>query len=51
VGGDSGHGFKHAPALAEHLAAVLAGSAAPEPRFALGTRVPDRSLRTAGTRP
>jgi sarcosine oxidase len=48
LGGDSGHGFKHGPALAEHLAAVLAGKAAPEPRFALAPRAPDRSLRTAG---
>jgi sarcosine oxidase len=48
VGGGSGHGFKHGPALAEHVAALLAGSAAPEPRFALGARVADRGLRTAG---
>jgi glycine/D-amino acid oxidase-like deaminating enzyme len=48
VGGGSGHGFKHGPALAEHVAALLAGTAAPEARFALGARVPDRGLRTAG---
>jgi sarcosine oxidase len=48
LGGGSGHGFKHGPALAEHVAAVLAGRAEPEPRFALGERKPSRSLRTAG---
>jgi sarcosine oxidase len=48
LGGGSGHGFKHGPALAEHVAAVLAGHAAPEPRFALGERPPARGLRTAG---
>ena len=47
-GGGSGHGFKHAPALAEHAAAVLAGRAEPEARFALGQRRPGRGLRTAG---
>jgi sarcosine oxidase len=48
LGGGSGHGYKHGPALAEHVAAVLAGTAEPEPRFALGDRAPARSLRTAG---
>jgi len=49
LGGGSGHGFKHGPAVAEHAAAVLAGRAEPEPRFALGERAPGRSLRTAGS--
>lgn len=48
LGGGSGHGYKHGPTLAEHAAAVLAGRAPPEPRFALGERTPARSLRTAG---
>jgi sarcosine oxidase len=48
IGGDSGHGFKHGPALAERLAPMLAGDEAPDPSFALGTRARDRSLRTAG---
>jgi sarcosine oxidase len=48
LGGGSGHGFKHGPALAEQVAAVLAGRAQPEARFALGDRAPARSLRTAG---
>jgi sarcosine oxidase len=51
LGGGSGHGYKHGPALAEHVAAVLAGAAQPEPRFALGERAPTRSLRTAGATP
>jgi glycine/D-amino acid oxidase-like deaminating enzyme len=48
LGGGSGHGYKHGPALAEQVAAVLAGRAHPEPRFALGERRRSRSLRTAG---
>jgi len=48
LGGGSGHGFKHGPAVAEHVASVLAGEAEPEPRFALGERAAARSLRTAG---
>ena len=51
LGGGSGHGFKHGPALAEHVAAVLTGRSAPDPRFALGGRTADRSLRTAGMAP
>jgi sarcosine oxidase len=51
LGGGSGHGYKHGPALAEHVEAVLAGRAEPEPRFALGERAPARSLRTAGATP
>jgi sarcosine oxidase len=47
-GGGSGHGFKHGPALAERMARWLSGTDDPEPRFALGPRSPDRSLRTAG---
>jgi glycine/D-amino acid oxidase-like deaminating enzyme len=51
LGGGSGHGYKHGPALAEHVEAVLAGRAEPEPRFALGERALARSLRTAGATP
>jgi glycine/D-amino acid oxidase-like deaminating enzyme len=49
LGGGSGHGYKHGPAVAEHAAAVLAGKAEPEPRFGLGERAPSRALRTAGS--
>ena len=38
LGGGSGHGFKHGPALADDFATVLRGEAAPDPRFALGPR-------------
>jgi sarcosine oxidase len=50
MGGGSGHGFKHGPALAERMEAWLAGAETPEPRFALGERRADIGLRTAGTR-
>jgi sarcosine oxidase len=50
VGGGSGHGFKHGPALAERMRAWLVGNDPPDPRFALGPRRVDRSLRTAGVR-
>jgi glycine/D-amino acid oxidase-like deaminating enzyme len=49
LGGGSGHGYKHGPAVAEHAVEVLAGRAPPEPRFALGERAPSRALRTAGS--
>ncbi len=35
VGGGSGHGFKHGPAVGEYVEQVLAGTTDPEPRFAL----------------
>jgi glycine/D-amino acid oxidase-like deaminating enzyme len=50
LGGGSGHGFKHAPALAERMLAWLSAAEAPDPRFGLGPRTVDRSLRTAGAR-
>jgi glycine/D-amino acid oxidase-like deaminating enzyme len=49
VGGGSGHGFKHGPAMAERLAAALAAGAPMPARFALGDRPLARSLRTAGS--
>ncbi|WP_219464437.1 NAD(P)/FAD-dependent oxidoreductase [Nonomuraea rhizosphaerae] len=48
LGGDSGHGFKHAPALAEYVADILDGRQEPEPRFGLHDRMPSRGLRTGG---
>jgi glycine/D-amino acid oxidase-like deaminating enzyme len=50
LGGGSGHGFKHGPALAERMLAWMQGDEPPEPRFRLGPREVDRSLRTAGVR-
>jgi sarcosine oxidase len=49
LGGGSGHGYKHGPALAEHVADTLAGRAEPDARFALGERAHSRALRTAGS--
>jgi sarcosine oxidase len=48
LGGGSGHGFKHGPALAEQVAAALAGSAELPAHFALGGRDSGNLLRTAG---
>jgi glycine/D-amino acid oxidase-like deaminating enzyme len=49
VGGGSGHGFKHGPAMAEQLASAILSGTPLSPRFALGERRPSRSLRTAGS--
>src|SRR4051812_12693248 len=49
VGGGSGHGFKHGPAMAERIAAALIGEAPLPDRFALGGRLLGRSLRTGGS--
>jgi sarcosine oxidase len=49
LGGGSGHGFKHGPAMAERVAAAWDGGPALPARFALGERAAGRSLRTAGT--
>jgi glycine/D-amino acid oxidase-like deaminating enzyme len=49
VGGGSGHGFKHGPALAERLAAAIRDDEALPPHFALGQRKPSTSLRTASS--
>jgi sarcosine oxidase len=38
VGGGSGHGFKHGPAVGRHVAALVEGSASVEPRFALAAK-------------
>jgi sarcosine oxidase len=49
LGGGSGHGFKHGPALAEYAAQVVSGEREPESQFGLGPREHGPSLRTAGT--
>jgi glycine/D-amino acid oxidase-like deaminating enzyme len=49
VGGGSGHGFKHGPAMAERLAAAFLEGAPLPARFALGERSRSRSLRTASS--
>lgn len=49
VGGGSGHGFKHGPAMAERVVAALRGTAELPERFGLHERQPGRSFRTAGS--
>jgi glycine/D-amino acid oxidase-like deaminating enzyme len=49
VGGGSGHGFKHGPALAERIADDWAGVKALPPHFAVGKRERGTSLRSAGS--
>ena len=49
VGGGSGHGFKHGPAMAERLTAAFVADSPLPARFALGERVRSRSMRTAGS--
>ena len=39
VGGGSGHGFKHGPAMGEYVAGVLVGSVQREPRFSLESKL------------
>jgi sarcosine oxidase len=48
LGGGSGHGFKHGPALGEYVADLLDGTEQPDPRFRLGPREAAGPLRTAG---
>jgi glycine/D-amino acid oxidase-like deaminating enzyme len=38
VGGGSGHGFKHGPAVGEYVAGRILGGAAEEPRFSLASK-------------
>jgi glycine/D-amino acid oxidase-like deaminating enzyme len=47
VGGGSGHGFKHGPALGEYVADCVEGRREPEPFHGLGQREPAAGLRTA----
>jgi glycine/D-amino acid oxidase-like deaminating enzyme len=38
VGGGSGHGFKHGPAVGQHVASLVSGGVAVHQRFALATK-------------
>jgi glycine/D-amino acid oxidase-like deaminating enzyme len=38
VGGGSGHGFKHGPAVAEYVVKMLSGDSKAEPRFELASK-------------
>ena len=49
VGGGSGHGFKHGPAIAERLLGAIRGTDELPVAFGLGERQPGRSFRTAGS--
>jgi sarcosine oxidase len=49
LGGGSGHGFKHGPALAEYAARVVTGEEKALDQLGLGPRTGGPSLRTAGT--
>jgi sarcosine oxidase len=58
VGGGSGHGYKHGPALGEYLSALVLGDteaaaalAPPDDRFRLRPRQPGLGMRTAGVQP
>lgn len=46
VGGGSGHGFKHGPAVARHLVGLIHGGVSPLPRFALAGKgtLPQRTV-------
>jgi glycine/D-amino acid oxidase-like deaminating enzyme len=48
LGGGSGHGFKHGPALAELVEGWIERRQDPDARFALGPREAATALRTAG---
>jgi sarcosine oxidase len=49
VGGGSGHGFKHGPAMAERLTTAWRGGTPLPTRFGLGERGYAASLRSAGS--
>ncbi|MFN0166549.1 MAG: FAD-dependent oxidoreductase [Bryobacteraceae bacterium] len=38
VGGGSGHGFKHGPAVGEYAAGLILNGGSPDPRFSLSTK-------------
>jgi len=38
IGGGSGHGFKHGPAVGEYAAEMITGRGTPQPRFTLATK-------------
>jgi sarcosine oxidase len=51
LGGGSGHGFKHGPAMAERMADALRGRQPLPERYRLGPRSASQSMRTSGSNP
>ena len=49
LGGGSGHGFKHGPALGDYVADCVEGRRTPEAFHGLGARTGDAGLRTAAS--
>ena len=49
VGGGSGHGFKHGPAMAERITAAWHEDLPLPPHFAVGQRDKGTSFRSAGS--
>jgi glycine/D-amino acid oxidase-like deaminating enzyme len=45
VGGGSGHGFKHGPAVGDYVAQLISGTAIPEPRFSLASKTTIRQRK------
>jgi sarcosine oxidase len=45
VGGGSGHGFKHGPAVGDYVAQLISGSTIPEPRFSLASKTTIRERK------
>ena len=43
VGGGSGHGFKHGPALGEYITKLIDAKASAEPKFSLATKTLERN--------
>jgi glycine/D-amino acid oxidase-like deaminating enzyme len=49
VGGGSGHGYKHGPAVGEHVAAIVTGTQAPSTEFCLARFTDGSALRRSST--
>jgi sarcosine oxidase len=45
VGGGSGHGFKHGPAVGDYVARLITGKVSPEPRFSLASKATVRERK------
>jgi sarcosine oxidase len=45
VGGGSGHGFKHGPAVGDYVTQLISGNIKPEPRFSLASKTTIRERK------